>query len=118
MKQPVVFIQKPRAKFSLINTGSKPKYTVRTTIASVDGGGVQSAGQALSLRDSTTSSAILPMISRGFWLLLELESRYKGMLESRRHGGRKRGGILRPGYRHKSVWNRFALTRRASGWIA
>ena len=89
MKQPVVFIQKPRAKFSLIHTGSKPKYTVRTTIASVDGGGVQSAGQALSLRDSTTSSAILPMISRGFWLLLELESRYKGLPESRLHGRSK-----------------------------
>jgi len=83
MKQTIESIQKPHAKFSLINTGSKPKYTVRTTLASVDGGGVQSAGQALSLRDNTTSSAILPMISRGFWLLLELESRYKGLPESR-----------------------------------
>jgi len=86
MKQAIESIQKPHAKFSLINTGSKPKYTVRTTLASVDGGGVQSAGQALSLRDNTTSPAILPMISRGFWLLLELESRYKGLPESRSHG--------------------------------
>jgi len=30
MKQIIESIQKPRAKFSLINTGSKPKYTVRT----------------------------------------------------------------------------------------
>jgi hypothetical protein len=83
MKQAIESIQKPHAKFSLINTGSKPKYTVRTTLASVDGGGVQSAGQALSLRDNTTSSAILPMISRGFWLFLELESRYKDIRDCR-----------------------------------
>jgi insertion element IS1 protein InsB len=35
-------------------------------------------GQALSLRALATSSAILPMISRGFWLFGGTESRYKG----------------------------------------
>jgi hypothetical protein len=79
MKQPIESIQKPHAKFSLIHTGSKPKYTVRTTLASVDGGGVQSTRQALSLRVGTTSPAILPMISRGFWLFWMAESRYKGV---------------------------------------
>jgi len=100
MKQAIESIQKPHAKFSLINTGSKPKYTVRTTLASVDGGGVQSAGQALSLRDNTTSSAILPMISRGFWLLLELESRYKGLPVSRLHGCNLNTPSLASGFRH------------------
>ena len=84
MKQPIESIQKPHAKFSLIHTGSKPKYTVRTTLASVDGGGVQSTRQALSLRVGTTSPAILPMISRGFWLFWRTESRYKvGLGDSR-----------------------------------
>lgn len=86
MKQPFEFIKKPLTKFSLIHTSSKPKYTVRTILASVDGGGVQSAGQALSLRDSTTSSSILPMISRGFWPFEGVESRYKGMPGSRSQG--------------------------------
>lgn len=86
MKQPIAFIKKPLAKFSLIHTSSKPKYTVRTSLASADGGGVQSAGQALSLRDNTTSSSILPMISRGFWPFERVESRYKGLPGSRLHG--------------------------------
>ena len=42
--------------------------------------GVQSLGQALSLRALATSSAILPMISRGFWLFEGTESRYKGII--------------------------------------
>ncbi|MGH8476105.1 MAG: hypothetical protein ACRER2_10105, partial [Methylococcales bacterium] len=66
MKLPIEWIPEPRAPFSLIRAGSKPQYTVRTSRASVDGGEVQSAGQARSLRDYATFSSILPMISRGF----------------------------------------------------
>jgi hypothetical protein len=41
-----------------------------------------------------------------------------GLPVSRLHGCNVYKPSLEPGFRHKSVWNRFALTRRASGRIA
>ena len=84
MKQPIVSIQEPRAGSALLIQARSLSIPFELFMpfgytSECGWRGAQSLGQALSLRVYATSSAILPMISRGFWLFEGTESRYKGI---------------------------------------